>query len=142
MRRTNHFRSPFFSRSFLKITLLVAVIAFSAVGQSLINVRAQSTVTIRVWGYGLDDARAKARIAVFQAANPNIKVEAVGGSLNTQQLLTAVASGDPPEVINVDRSQVGSWAGRNALSPIDDLIARDKFDLNSVLPIHGCSIDV
>jgi len=87
-----------------------------------------------VWGYGLDDARAKARIDVFQKANPNIQIQAVGGDLNTQQLLTAVASGDPPEVINVDRAQVGSWAGRNALDPIDDLVARDKFDLTQFYP--------
>lgn len=90
--------------------------------------------TVRVWGYGLDDTRAKARVAEFNKTNPNIAVEPVGGELNTQQLLTAVASGDPPEVINVDRSQTGSWAARNALSPIDDLIARDKFDMGQFYP--------
>jgi multiple sugar transport system substrate-binding protein len=53
-------------------------------------------VTLRVWGYGLDDARAQARVATFKKNNPNIDIQAVGGDLNTQQLLTAVASGDPP----------------------------------------------
>ena len=91
-------------------------------------------VTIRVWGYGLDDARAKARLDVFKKANPNIDVQPVGGSLNTQQLLTAVASGDPPEVINPDRSQVGSWAGRSAIDPISDLIDKDKFDMAQFYP--------
>src|SRR5919202_496472 len=91
-------------------------------------------VTIRVWGYGLDDARAKARLDVFKKANPNIEVQPVGGSLNTQQLLTAVASGDPPEVINPDRSQVGSWAGRSAIDPIQDLIDKDKFDMAQFYP--------
>jgi multiple sugar transport system substrate-binding protein len=91
-------------------------------------------VTLRVWGYGLDDARAKARVDVFKQANPNISVEPVGGELNTQQLLTAVASGDPPEVVNVERVQTGSWAGRNAIDPIDDLISRDQFDLGQFYP--------
>ncbi|GAC1637713.1 MAG: hypothetical protein NVS4B8_02790 [Herpetosiphon sp.] len=91
-------------------------------------------ITVRVWGYGLDDARAKARVAVFKKANPNITIEPVGGELNTQQLLTAVASGDPPEVVNVDRSQVGSWAGRNAIDPLSDLISRDSFDLAQFYP--------
>ncbi len=115
-----------------KVFVIALLLALSVLGPSF--VRAQNSVTIRVWGYGLDDARAKARIEVFQKANPNIQIQAVGGDLNTQQLLTAVASGDPPEVINVDRAQVGSWAGRNALDPIDDLVARDKFDLTQFYP--------
>jgi len=130
-------KSPHFqpiSSPLFKIVFLVTILVLSVSSQALLSARAQDTITIRVWGYGLDDARAKARIAVFQDANPNIKVEAVGGDLNTQQLLTAVASGDPPEVVNVDRDQVGSWAGRNALSPIDDLVARDKFDLTQFYP--------
>ncbi len=92
-------------------------------------------VTLRVWGYGLDDARAQARLAEFQGANANVKIEPVGGELNTQQLLTAVASGDPPEVVNVDRSEVGSWAGRGAIDPLTDLITRDKFDMNQFYPV-------
>lgn len=91
-------------------------------------------VTVRVWGFGLDDAFAKARVDVFHQASPNISVKPVGGSLNTQQLLTAVASGDPPEVISVDRSQTGSWAGRNAIDPIDDLVSGSKFDLGQFYP--------
>ena len=91
--------------------------------------------TVRVWGYGLDDARAKARLATLQKSAPNITVAPVGVDLNTQQLLTAVASGDPPEVVNVDRSDTGSWAGRGAIDPIDDLVSRDKFDLGQFYPI-------
>jgi multiple sugar transport system substrate-binding protein len=91
-------------------------------------------VTLRVWGYGLDDARGQARVNAFKQANPNISIEPVGGELNTQQLLTAVASGDPPEVVNVDRVQTGSWAGRNAIDPLDDLITRDNFDLAQFYP--------
>jgi multiple sugar transport system substrate-binding protein len=91
-------------------------------------------VTLRVWGYGLEDARAQARVATFKQNNPSIDIQAVGGDLNTQQLLTAVASGDPPEVVNVDRVETGSWAGRNAIDPIDDLITRDKFDLTQFYP--------
>lgn len=116
-------------RRFLpKVITLLLLLALSVTIRPI--QAAQTTTTLRVWGYGLDDARAKARLAVFQKANPDIKIESVGGDLNTQQLLTAVASGDPPEVVNVDRSQIGSWAGRNALDPLDDLIARDKYDLS------------
>src|SRR3954454_9609085 len=95
----------------------------------------QANTTLRVWGYGLDDARAKARLAALKKSAPNIAVSPVGGDLNTQQLLTAVASGDPPEVVNVDRSDTGSWAGRGAIDPLDDLVSRDNFDLGQFYPI-------
>jgi multiple sugar transport system substrate-binding protein len=92
-------------------------------------------VTLRVWGYGLDDARAQARVNEFQTRNPAVTLEPVGGELNTQQLLTAVASGDPPEIVNVNRSETGSWAARGAIDPLDDLIERDQFDLEQFYPV-------
>lgn len=115
------------------VRLLALLIAVLLVVQ-VIPAKAQNTITLRVWGFGTDDARAAARVAVFQKLNPDITLEFVGGELNTQQLLTAIASNDAPEVVNINRSQIGSWAGRGALSPLDDLIAEAGFDLNQFYP--------
>ncbi|MHB0858034.1 MAG: extracellular solute-binding protein, partial [Anaerolineae bacterium] len=98
----------------------------------------EEPITVRVWGFGLDDAFAQARVAVFADLQPNVQVEPVGGSLNTQQLLTAVASGDPPEVIQVNRIATASWAARNAIDPIDDLVERDAFGLE---PFYDVALD-
>jgi len=117
--------------TFRLLLLITSIIVALSTSQT---VKAQGKTTIRVWGYGLDDPRAKARVAVFETANSDIHIEPVGGDLNTQQLLTAVASGDPPEIVNVDRSQIGSWAGRGALEALDDLIARDSYDLAQFYP--------
>ncbi|MCC7450719.1 MAG: ABC transporter substrate-binding protein [Anaerolineae bacterium] len=133
LKKVRHFLQSPRQYRLVSLALVVLLILPLALTSAAVT-QAQETITIRVWGYGLDDARAKARVAVFQQANPNIKIEPVGGALNTQQLLTAVASGDPPEVVNVDRFQVGSWAGRNAIDPLDDLIERDKFDLTQFYP--------
>jgi multiple sugar transport system substrate-binding protein len=111
-----------------------ATAAGTAQATPMATSRITSPVTVRVWGFGLDDAFAQARVAVFQDANPNITIEPVGGTLNTQQLLTAVASGDPPEVVNVDRVNIASWAGRNAIQSIDDLVTRDSFSLDPFYP--------
>ena len=100
----------------------------AANGTSAPAVQTAQAVTLRVWGLNADEARAKARLASFSKTNPSITIQPIGGNLNTQQLLTAVASGDPPEVVNVDRLQTGSWAGRNAIDPISDLVGRDGFD--------------
>jgi multiple sugar transport system substrate-binding protein len=115
----------------LRILVIITIIAAFFVNQPA---RAQDPITIRVWGYGLDDARAQARLATFEAAHPEIKIEAVGGNVDVQQLLTAVASGDPPEIVNLDRTQIGSWAARGGIDPIDDLIARDSYDLAQFYP--------
>src|SRR4051794_18868577 len=103
-------------------TLLAACQPAGQSGASTTPAGGSAAATVRVWGYGLDDARAKARLASLKKSNPNIPVSPVGGDLNPQQLLTAVASGDPPEVVNVDRVETGSWAGRGAIDPIDDLV--------------------
>ncbi len=92
-------------------------------------------MTLRVWGFGLDDARAQARVGTFTEQFSNITLEPVGGELNTQQLLTAVASGNPPEVVNVDRAETGSWAARGAIQSLDDLIARDSVDMGQFYPV-------
>src|SRR5256885_747631 len=87
--------------------------------------------TIRVWGFGLDDTRAKERLGVFTKANPNITVQNAGGGLSRQQVLTAVVSGDPPEVIRIgNRGETPAWAARSAIQELDDLVARDKFNLS------------
>ena len=40
-----------------------------------------------------------------------------------QKLLTAIAGGSPPDVLIFDRFSVGEWAVRNALQPMDALMA-------------------
>jgi multiple sugar transport system substrate-binding protein len=86
--------------------------------------------TIRVWGFSFDDTRAKARFETFQKQFPNIKVETVPGTVTRPQLLTAVVSGDAPEVVRINRVETASWAARQAIDPIDDLVDRDKVDLS------------
>jgi multiple sugar transport system substrate-binding protein len=91
--------------------------------------------TIRVWGFGLDDTRAKERLGVFTKAHANITVQNAGGGLSRQQVLTAVVSGDPPEVIRIgNRGETPAWAARSAIQELDDLVARDKFNLSDFAP--------
>lgn len=86
-------------------------------------------VTLTVW-YGTDNPIARNRVEAFQELYPHIKVEALGGGVDEQRLMTAIVSGNPPDAIHMDRYPVPGWAIRDALMPLDDLIARDGFDLS------------
>jgi multiple sugar transport system substrate-binding protein len=65
-------------------------------------------------------------IAVFEEANPGIKIEATRYAQNQnefrQVILTALASGDPPDVIRMDIAWVSEFAELGGLQAVDELI--------------------
>jgi multiple sugar transport system substrate-binding protein len=83
----------------------------------------RGTVTITEWGFGTDNVLAKARVDAFNKAYPHIKVHVVP-QVNDQKILTAVAAGDVPDLLWLDRATIASWAARGALESLDDLIAK------------------
>jgi multiple sugar transport system substrate-binding protein len=85
------------------------------------------------WGFGTDNTLAKARVDAFVKAYPSIKLNIVP-QVNDQKILTAVASGDVPDLLWLDRTTIVSWAARGALQSLDDLIAKNKFQLNQFYP--------
>ena len=83
------------------------------------------TGTLEVWGFGTDNAIAKARADGFARAYPNVDVRLTPGDFDVQKFLSAVASGNPPDVIYIGRQgdvAIGSLATRGALQPIDEFI--------------------
>ncbi len=48
-----------------------------------------------------------------------------GGS-DAQKLMTAIAGGDPPDVIMQDRFTIGEWAARGAFLSLNKLIAASQ----------------
>ena len=94
-------------------------------------------VTIKYWHTHSDPESAKLEevIAAFQAANPGIKVEATRYAYNDFKtaLLTAVASGDVPDVVRMDIVWVPEFADQGALAQLDgslpefDAITKDVF---------------
>ncbi|HEX2050529.1 MAG TPA: extracellular solute-binding protein [Actinomycetota bacterium] len=83
---------------------------------------------LTVWGFGTEDVIASSRIEQFEKAYPNVTVKLTPGEFDTQKFLSAVASGDPPDVIHVDRNLIGSFATRGALAPLDDFVSASDLD--------------
>ena len=84
--------------------------------------------TINVWFFGVDNPTAQARADLFQKTYPNIKVNFTPGGFEAQKFLTAVTSGNPPDVVHMPREVIGSYALRGSLQPLDDYIKSSGFD--------------
>lgn len=85
---------------------------------------------LQVMGISISDDVAEARYEhTTQGLGDEVEVDLIEGDLNIQQLLSAVAAGDPPDVIYVNRDQVGSLAGRGALVPLESCIDGEQIDM-------------
>ncbi len=72
-------------------------------------------------------------IADFQAQTPSVKVEHTVLSQQglQEKYLTAIAGGEPPDVLMLVTRDLPNFASRGALRGVDDLIQRDKIDLKT-----------
>ncbi|MBX3537722.1 MAG: ABC transporter substrate-binding protein [Chelatococcus sp.] len=70
----------------------------------------------------------------FEKQNPGYTVENVTLSSDTtaQRMLTAVASGDVPDLYMTQANDFPKWAGLGAFRPLDDLVARDGLKLDEI----------
>lgn len=82
-----------------------------------------------VWGVtlGPNDKGQTDVVREFERRHPGLKVETLmmgSGGMNPQKLMTAIAGGQPPDVVYQDRFTLADWASRGAFMPLDDLIVR------------------
>ena len=76
--------------------------------------------TLDVMGFGLGDDVAKTRDRdARKALGGDVRVAMAQGALDTQTFLSAVAAGDPPDLVYASRDDVGSLATQGALLPLD-----------------------
>ena len=84
---------------------------------------------LTVMGFGADDEIGSVRLdEAKKALGSKVKVKLIEGDLDIQQFLNSVASGQPPEVVYADRTQIGTFASRGAIIPLDDCIDGEGID--------------
>jgi multiple sugar transport system substrate-binding protein len=81
------------------------------------------TGSLSTQGLGKPDDVGQARIDAFKSAYPNVQLTINEGDFDPQQFLSAVASGNPPELVYLNRDLVGSYAAQGAIQPLDDRLA-------------------
>jgi multiple sugar transport system substrate-binding protein len=84
--------------------------------------------TLNIMGFSGEDEVAQARITAFEQAYPTVTVKHNKGDFDAQQFLTAVSSGNPPDVVYMLRSLVGTYAAKGAIQPLDDCIKNNDID--------------
>ncbi|MCU1447451.1 extracellular solute-binding protein [Cryobacterium sp.] len=84
---------------------------------------------LSIMGFGAGDEVATARLdRTKEILGADVKVSLIEGDLDIQQFLSAVAAGDPPELVYADRAQIGSFAARGAIISLDKCISGEKID--------------
>ncbi|GAA2727836.1 ABC transporter substrate-binding protein [Cellulomonas aerilata] len=83
---------------------------------------------LSIMGFGAGDEIGEVRLDEAKAAMPDVDVQLVEGDLDIQQFLSAVAAGDPPEIVYANRDQIGTFASRGAIVPLDSCIEGEGID--------------
>lgn len=81
-------------------------------------------------GFSVEDEIAKARVAEVEKAYPDLDLKVTSGAFDEQQFLSAVASGKPPSAVYLSRSELGTYAAKGALLPLDDCIDSQGIDMS------------
>lgn len=89
---------------------------------------AAPTGSLQIMGFGAGDEIATTRYEAAQAALPEVEFSLVEGDLDIQQFLSAVASGEPPGLVYANRDQIGTFASRGAIIPLDACIDGEGID--------------
>ncbi|SFI70968.1 MULTISPECIES: ABC transporter substrate-binding protein [Microbacterium] len=83
---------------------------------------ADLTGSLSIMGFSGVDEVATSRLDLAKEAVGDVDVELAEGDLDMQQLLSAIATGQPPDLVYANRDQVGSLAARGAIVPLEDCI--------------------
>jgi multiple sugar transport system substrate-binding protein len=114
------------SLAFASLLAALGVLAFAA---SLAS--AHSTTkkagTLNIMGFGTGDDVAESRAAIATKAVGG-SVNRPSGSFNDQQFLAALASGNPPDIVYLDRQKVGTYAAKGAFLPLTSCIKSQKIN--------------
>ncbi|MBB6669464.1 ABC transporter substrate-binding protein [Cohnella nanjingensis] len=85
------------------------------------------------WGGDFKKDFQKYVIDEFEKKYPNIKVKMTYVE-GTDKLLTSIAGGNPPDVAQLDRFMVGSWAAKGSLEDLTSLVERDSINKDDYYP--------
>lgn len=90
--------------------------------------------TVTTLGFSLPDEIASTRVDLFRQAHPEITVNITEGAFDEQQFLSAVADGNPPDLVYLDRKLIGTYATRGSITPLTDCVADHGINLDQYRP--------
>ncbi|WP_069385414.1 ABC transporter substrate-binding protein [Cellulosimicrobium cellulans] len=86
---------------------------------------------LSVMGFGTGDEIGEVRYERAVQGLDGVDVRLSEGELDIQAFLSAVASGNPPDVVYANRDQIGTFASRDAILPLDECIDAEGVDMDA-----------
>src|SRR3954471_11886097 len=115
------------SLAFASLIAALGVLAFAATLASAHSTTTKAG-TLNIMGFGTGDDVAETRAAIATKAVGGT-VNRPSGGFNDQQFLAAVASGNSPDLVYLDRQKVGTYAAKGAFMPLTNCIKSQKINL-------------
>ena len=117
------------------LALLVAAVATAAVMATFASANtskiggtaAKEAGNLTIMGFGTGDDVAETRAAIATKA-VGVNVDRPSGGFNDQTFLAAIASGNVPDLVYLDRSKVGTYAAKGAFQPLTSCIKSHKIN--------------
>ena len=81
--------------------------------------------------YETSDEIAQGRVDLFREQFPDVNIEFSESGFDSQGFLTALQSDDPPDVVRIPRTRLGTYVARGVLEPLDDCVSRAGVDLSN-----------
>jgi multiple sugar transport system substrate-binding protein len=126
----------------LVAVLSLLVVGCGGVGRDEPERPAAGQGTLSTFGFSLQDEIATTRVDTFKKANPQVQVKVTEGGFDEQQFLSAVASGNPPDLVYLDREIIGTYATRGAIVPLDDCVRTAGIDMGQFRPAAAQQVTV
>jgi len=117
-------------RKVFALAALFASFAVVAITASFASAHSTKTSagTLNIMGFGTGDDVAETRAAIATKAVGGT-VNRPSGGFNDQQFLAAVASGNAPDLVYLDRQKVGTYAAKGAFLPLTSCINSQKINM-------------
>ena len=90
--------------------------------------------SLTTMGFGGEDEVGKSRVDAFKTAFPDVQVKVNPGDFDAQQFLTAVASGNPPDLVYMDRKLIGTYAAKGVIEPLGECVTEQAIDTSQYRP--------
>ena len=111
--------------SIVATAALVAAVAGIAINHATAGSKAG---TLNIMGFGKGDDVAESRAAIAVKALNGVDVRRPSGGFNDQQFLAALAGGNPPDIVYLDRAKFGTYAAKGAFQPLTSCIKSQKIN--------------
>ncbi len=89
---------------------------------------AEASGTLTGWGFENTDDVGQARLDHAAAALEGVTIELDQTAFDAQKFTTLAVSGDMPDVVQIDRQFVPTYAAQGLLMPLDDCVAAHDVD--------------